>query len=180
MNFQKALMKPYYDAGLKALAKAAGYPLAAIQSCSQFQRSHNFILEAWEAMYRVMLQRYMEGRDPQNTTTPSRLLYDITRYLQSLPEANLACAFNQQLLPFSEILIKHFNDFRSFLQNLAHIDDRWRFWVQFVFQDVMEYISLFLSIRSGDRNLRMASMKSMAAVFTAFDHPNYQKLISQH
>ena len=29
-------------------------------------------------------------------------------------------------------------------------------------------------------NLWLASVKSMAAVFIAFDHPNYQKLISQH
>ena len=50
MNYQAALMKAYYDAGLKALAGAAGYPLAAIQSSSQFKRSHNFILEAWEAI----------------------------------------------------------------------------------------------------------------------------------
>ena len=44
----------------------------------------------------------------------------------------------------------------------------------------MAYVSLLLAIRSGDWNLRMASVKPMAAVFTAFDHPNYQKLISQH
>lgn len=46
MNYQKALMKPYFDAGLKALAQAAGYPSAAIQSCSQFQRTDHFLLEA--------------------------------------------------------------------------------------------------------------------------------------
>ena len=38
INFQKALMKPYYDAGLNELAQAAGYLLPAIQSCSQFKR----------------------------------------------------------------------------------------------------------------------------------------------
>ena len=30
MNYQKAIMKPYYESGLKALAKASGYPLPAI------------------------------------------------------------------------------------------------------------------------------------------------------
>ena len=45
VNYQKALMKPYYDAGLKELARAAGYPLTAIHSCSQFKRTHQFILE---------------------------------------------------------------------------------------------------------------------------------------
>jgi len=42
MNFQKALMKPYYDAGLKDLAKAAGYPTASIQTCGQF-KTHSSI-----------------------------------------------------------------------------------------------------------------------------------------
>ena len=37
LNFQKALMKPYFDAGLKATAQKARYPLAAIQTCSQFK-----------------------------------------------------------------------------------------------------------------------------------------------
>ncbi len=39
---------------------------------------------------------------------------------------------------------------------------------------------LFLALRSGDWDLRMVCLKMMAPVFTAFDHPNYQKLISQH
>lgn len=49
-----------------------------------------------------------------------------------------------------------------------------------MFEDAMAYISLFLSIQSGDWDLRVASIKSMAAVFTAFDHLTYQKVISQH
>ena len=36
------------------------------------------------------------------------------------------------------------------------------------------------SIRSENWHIRMASVKSMAANFTAFDLPVYQKLISQH
>ena len=108
MNYQKALMKPYYDAGLKALACAAGYPVAAIQSCSQFKRTHNFISEAWEAMYRVMLQHYMDSQNPQNTITPSHLLDDIMRKLQSLPKVNFSHAFNQHLLSCDEMLSKHF------------------------------------------------------------------------
>ena len=63
---------------------------------------------------------------------------------------------------------------------MARIDDIWRFWVQFVFEDAMGYRSLFLAICSGNWDLRVASMKSMAAVFTAFDHATYQKLMSQH
>lgn len=59
-------------------------------------------------------------------------------------------------------------------------DDTWKFWVQFVFVDALAYVGLFLAIRSGDWVLRMGSMKAMAPLFTAFDHPTYQKLISNH
>ena len=44
----------------------------------------------------------------------------------------------------------------------------------------MPYIGLFLAIRSENWELRMASLKSMAADLTAFDHPIYQKLITRH
>ena len=60
-NFQKALVKPYFDAGLKELAKATGYPITAIQACSQFKRTHCFLMEAWEAMFQVMLRMYLEN-----------------------------------------------------------------------------------------------------------------------
>ena len=60
VNYQKTLMKPYCDAGLKELARAAGYPLAAIHSCSQFKRTHQFILESWEALYRVVILQHAQ------------------------------------------------------------------------------------------------------------------------
>ena len=44
----------------------------------------------------------------------------------------------------------------------------------------MAYVGLFLAIRSGDWDLRMACMKKMAPMFTAFNHQIYQKLIARH
>jgi hypothetical protein len=58
-----ALIKPYFDMGLKELAHVSGYPVAAIQACSQFKHTHHFLIEAWQALYQilVMLQRYIEA-----------------------------------------------------------------------------------------------------------------------
>ena len=61
MNYQHALMKPYFDARLKELAKVAGYPIAAIKSCGQFKRTHHFIMERWEAVYRSILSTYFQN-----------------------------------------------------------------------------------------------------------------------
>ena len=58
--------KPYYDAGLKAMAQSVGYPLPAIQACSQFKRTHCFILEAWEAVYRAMILKFEEVNPTMN------------------------------------------------------------------------------------------------------------------
>ena len=61
-NFQNALNKPYFDMGLRELARVSGYPVAAIQACSQFKRTHHFLIEAWQALYLVMVQRYIEAK----------------------------------------------------------------------------------------------------------------------
>ena len=58
-NFQIALTKPYFDMGLKELAHVAGYHVAAIQSCSQFKRTHHFLMEVWQALYQVMVHRFI-------------------------------------------------------------------------------------------------------------------------
>lgn len=46
-----------------------------------------------------------------------------------------------------------------------------------ILEDCLPYI---VSIRSGNWNLRMASLKQMAALFTAYDRMTYQKLIPRH
>ena len=61
-NFQNALIKPYFHMGLKELARVSGYPVAAIQACSQFKCTHHFLIEAWQVLYLVMLQRYIEPK----------------------------------------------------------------------------------------------------------------------
>jgi len=66
-------------------------------------------------------------------------------------------------------------DFKTFIQKLAVADETWKFWIQFVFQDVAAYIGLFLASRRGDWYLRTACIKWMAP---AFDHEHYYKMIT--
>ena len=175
-NYQIAIMKPYFDAGLKDLAKAAGYPVASTQTCGLFKRTHHFLLEAWEALYRALILVFLQETQP-GTSPPFQ---EITTKLLSIKDN-----FNKDTLANmskeTDTALRHdYQEFRSFIQKLAIRDDTCKFWIQFVFQDLSAYVGLFLAIRSGDWHLRMASVKQMASVFTAFDHSNYLKLISRH
>ena len=100
MNYQGALMKPYFDAGLKTLAEDCGYPTAAIQNTSQFKRTHYFITESWEAIYRSMLEKFLQSEstcimctctNPSTCTcectfTSSHLLENVTRILTEIDQ----------------------------------------------------------------------------------------------
>jgi len=66
MNYQIALMKPYFNAGLKHIAQAAGYPTKQLEKCSQFKRTHIFLLEVYEAMYRVMLESFIKQQGSEH------------------------------------------------------------------------------------------------------------------
>ena len=72
------------------------------------------------------------------------------------------------------------NDFMKFIEEQSSQNQTWKFWSQYVFHDCFAYVALHLAIRSSKWDLRIAAIKSMAAVFTAYDRPNYQKLIAQH
>lgn len=73
-NFQLAVIKPYFDAGLKDLAKAAGYPVVSIETCGQFKRTHQFLLEAWEALYRVKITMFLHVQRGESQTTEDPLI----------------------------------------------------------------------------------------------------------
>ncbi len=183
MNFQHVLMKAYYDAGLKSLAKASGYPLNAIQSCGQFKRTHYFLLEAWEALYRVMLTKFFDHCDAEKQLQQPLLASIDDSIFSIIPphsQVEFIRTFREKLDSITISLQGCFLKFKTFLQKQARTDDTWRFWIQFVFQDAMAYVGLFLGMRSGDWSLRMASMKQMAPLYTAFDHATYQKLIGRH
>ena len=49
-----------------------------------------------------------------------------------------------------------------------------------MFEDGFAYVSLYLAICSGKRDLRLGAIKLIAALFTAFGRPNYQKRIPDH
>ena len=99
----------------------------------------------------------------------------ITQNLSANPDSLCQASVETQ-----EVVQNNFHKFKAFIQKLALSDDTWRFWIQFVVEDLMADVCLFLSMRGEDWRLRVAGIKKMAATFTAFNHPHYVKLISRH
>ena len=65
-TFYSVLMKVYYDAGLVNLAECSGHrgeTLTSIQKSSSYNRTRQFLLQAWETMYRQMFEAFKNARD---------------------------------------------------------------------------------------------------------------------
>ena len=154
-NYQVALLKPYFDAGLKNLAEVAGYPVQQIRSCSHFKRTHLFSLETWEAAYQSMIMSFREAS--ANTEETTSLLEQIHTSLQKLQrnKQQFHKNFTDSLNAFGDKILVQSNRFKAFVQQMAQKDNTWKFWAQYVFQDGMAYVSLFLAIRSGNWGLRV-------------------------
>jgi hypothetical protein len=137
-NYQLVLMKIYYHCGLKEQAKASGFraeTLSSLEKCSNFKRTHYFLLSVWEATYRCMVKEYLQQSPLTNLSTrisnevqhlqkhPAEILGSITIILNT-------CGFT--------------DDFRTYTSRMAALDDTWKFWAQFVVEDCFAYISLWL------------------------------------
>ena len=175
-NFQEVLVKVYFDAGLRDLAKASGYQSNSIGT--NFKHTHKFLLETWVSLYRHFVGLFLSNQAPPD------FLQCAAEWIKSFPtspnQESTLRNLNQMLGDLSEKYENFQQDFRKFIDTNTSINKTWQFWAQFVFQDCFVYVTLHLAIRSGKWELRMAAIKSMAAMFTAFDRSNYQKLIPQH
>ena len=175
-NFQEVLFKIYFDAGLSDLAKASRYLPNSIGT--NFKRTHRFLLESWESLFRHFLSLFLSHKAP-----PDFISY-VAQNIKTFPSSQNQAETLQNLHQLPEDLSEKYNnlqqDFSQYMEEQALVNKMWRFWKQFVFKDCFCYVSLYLAMRSGQWDLRMAAIKSIAALFTAFDWPNYQKLIPQH
>lgn len=183
-NFHPVLMQVYYEAGLKDLARASGFrgeTLNSLQRCSNFQRVHYFLIQAWEGFYRHMLLTYISSLDHES-------LGDLLSATSAqLCVCNDSCISQQSTSPLPDYIKQIHKDnpnllkgFNEWLLTMAENDPNWKFWINFVYRDMFAYISLFLSVRGGIWKLRLYAIKQIAPLFAAFDRPHYQKLLPSH
>ena len=182
-NYQKVLMKVYFEVGLKDLARAAGFraeTLTSLGNSSNFKRTHEFLMQVWETIYRHLFDFYVSHETP----LPEDLLPGIRARLIS---CNDRCAENCTLDDYVHVTARTesecseiYSGFVSFLMDLASKDDTCKFWINFLLHDCQAYVGLYIAIRGGMWALRMASLKEMCPLFTAFDRLNYMKILPQH
>jgi len=175
-NFQPVLMKVYYHAGLKEIAQNTGFKgetLTSLEQCGNFKRTHNFLVQAWQAIYRVMLDAFCESRTDQNSM-PDIQQVNIDATTDPLLILNIS-----EMIPEGQENVDY-AQFRDYVSKMAAIDSTWRFWEQFVFQDCLAYIMLHLGVRCSNWTLRVAALKVMAPLFVAYDRTTYQKLVPHH
>ena len=144
------------------MAAAAGHrgeTLTSVQKCSHFAKTHAFIMQAWEELYCHMVEIFISA-SPES----AGLIEDILKDVESKGTMSTFTASMDKL-----ITIK--NKFQAFASSFAEIDPNWEFWYKCVTQHAFSYISLFISLRSTNWDLRMVSLKKTAPIFRAFDRP---------
>ena len=72
------------------------------------------------------------------------------------------------------------HQFVQFLEKLDCVHETYKFWHGFLCEDSLAYLWMYTALRYRDWDLRQASDKQMGALYTAYDHGAYQRLIPQH
>lgn len=128
-------MKIYYLAGLKDLAEAAGYrgeTLSSLPKCSNFKRTHWFILQVWEGLYRHMFSCFFS----KHSDIQEDILSPVK---QKLEECNQECIGSKSFRPLEEYLAASssqyntlYKEFHDYLTAMANRDENRKFWTNFV------------------------------------------------
>ena len=183
-NYQKAIMKAYSDAGLVHLAKESGHraeTLTSLIQCSNFRRTHTFLMQSFEAFYRFFISLYMDEQEHVGAEDITSLLQDLVLKFSELTTEETLTDFRERTKnAFSTQTGASLSSFTSFMEDLSAQQSTIRFWYRFTTEDCFAYIALYIAIRYRLWPLRVGSMKLMAPIFQAFDRPTYQRLVPQH
>lgn len=171
-NTQAPLLKIYLDAGLKDMLKLfhRASTFRSVSSASSFRKTHIFLMQAWEAMYRKQLAAFhKEGRN-HNVVLPQLMKSLVHKLKKGLIDSV------RSLQIFSYI----HSEFKHFISEREAGDATFQFWSNFIHRDMFNYVSLFLAIRHRRFTLRTAAIKSLAPIYHALDRQCYLKWVPHH
>ena len=125
-------MKVYYSCGLKELAKCSGFraeTLTSLEKCSNFNSTHFFLMQVWEALYREIFEPFCKNR--QGTVLPLfDVLSEVHKHLQTT--ASLSQLQSHIHTKLAATVVER--ELYEFVEKLSSTDDTRRFWKQFVFE----------------------------------------------
>ena len=176
-NYQEVIMKVYFSGGLREAAKQAGYSngmLNSIGACGKFNKTHEFILKAWESLLRIFLSDFV-AKNANGKIIAEHITTTLTTHSKN-EDPNISSILKLMVQDEGKLS----SEFCKYLSDLSAQDDTCKLWGKFVLEDCLPYIGLYFAMRSGNWNLRMYSVKEMAPLFSAYNRITYRKLIPQH
>ena len=147
-NYQIVLMKIYYSAGLKELAANTGYrgqTLKSLETSGSFKRTHKFIVQSWEALYRRIIYSYCEYKDDDV------LLEMIKEKLKMILTTHIdnPVMVMQEMESFLSVRNVH-TSFNEFINRMSEKDDTWKLWTMFFVTVMHTSIGLYIAIRGSN------------------------------
>ncbi|XP_038061686.1 uncharacterized protein LOC119732298 [Patiria miniata] len=192
-NFQEVLMKIFWDAGLKDIAKTThkSKTLNNLKTCSNFKRTHRFILQVYEAIYIHQLKSFLDFRVDKDSTSCSisnSSLHDTL--ISTVEQVHIQGDFCNYL-GMEEFISKVHSNLHEFLPNfleefteycteMSTKFETFKFWNNFLKVDCFCYIQLWTAMRTANWDMRLVALKRMGPLFHAFDRQNYSKMIPIH
>ena len=123
-NYQKALMKVYYEGGLKGLAIASGYRAETVKSlanASNFKRTNAFLMQVWEAFYRHFFDQYLLHCKSDTVPDSETMVADIKACLL---QCNERCREHQAYDEYIRVSTALGNDYESvYKDSISLVED---------------------------------------------------------
>ena len=183
LNYQKTLMKAYNDAGLSKLGAISGHraeTLTSLVNCSNFKRTHNFLIQAFQAFYNYFISLYLARANTRQTSLIETSLQKVIELFQSLSSDGQISTFRIEANDILDKLPCTYSEFKQYMDDLGKKQHTIKFWYTFISDHYLAYLALFDSIRSRNWHLRIGSLKMMSPFLSALDRPTYQCLIPSH
>ena len=186
-NFQEVLMKIYWDAGLKDLAKVShAGSLSSLQTCGNFTKTHRFLMQSYEAIYMLQLKMFLAQRkqeDQESSMSNNEILSTVEEVLKRMTGASFSDTklFIDAQKQLESVLFPFLHEeLNAYCSTMSNQYKTFAFWDRFLKNDMFAYIEFYISLRSRNWHGRLAAVKKMCELFHAFDRYNYSKWLSVH
>ena len=186
-NYQLTIMKIYLDAGLREMIHLVHQGILAkvVSDATGFDKTHNFLLQCWEALYRFELQMFFLSQTNSSLVDISfsfeNSCHIISDYFKSANSRDINCEHIVMMMnQFDENLAGVQAEFSKFCDNLCTINKTWQLLHNFIHVDCLIYIKNFISLRTGNWNLRNLCIKHISKMAQVTDSRFYSRLLPQN